>query len=509
MFEQSVRQYLGSNDSRQELALACGLGVGLGAASLLVSPIFVLIALVGVAGGILVLKRPEIAILAIIGISSTIIADDRVPVINIGPGRLYITDAILLALFGLFFLRWMIEREFKLLRSPLDAPIIIFVGVALLVTVNGFFQSGMGLMRYIGQAIPEVRVIIYYLTFFTVTNLVREERQLKLLLRGFFFLSTFVAAAMVAQYVLGQSVRILPGRVEALGTHGTLHNDVTRITDTNGESMVLVGFITETVILALCRFRPARLAEFLRWGLTGLAVVITFNRYFWIGSGLTMLILALLVRGQDRKRLVGWGALAVLVLVAIVLLAVAMPDTPMAKLVGAAFERLASLGSSDAYTSQASTLKWRSFEYRYAIPRIASRPFLGLGLGMRYRPLVFGIDWEGGFDGRRYVHNAHIWLLMKTGIVGYMGLLWFSLTFLYRGFKHWRQVPNRRLKGTLLGFTLTYIAVFLGSIVHPLFMEWYWAPIIGVMMGTNEIILRRAAAPVVSSPSARAGVGQV
>jgi hypothetical protein len=26
--------------------------------------------------------------------------------------------------------------------------------------------------------------------------------------------------------------------------------------------------------------------------------------------------------------------------------------------------------------------------------------------------------------------------------------------------------------------------------VNPIFMQWYWTPILGIMMGTNEVILR-------------------
>jgi hypothetical protein len=46
------------------------------------------------------------------------------------------------------------------------------------------------------------------------------------------------------------------------------------------------------------------------------------------------------------------------------------------------------------------------------------------------------------------------------------------------------------MRGTMLAFALTYIAVLVGSIVNPMLMQWYWMPLIGIMMGVNEVIIR-------------------
>jgi hypothetical protein len=46
---------------------------------------------------------------------------------------------------------------------------------------------------------------------------------------------------------------------------------------------------------------------------------------------------------------------------------------------------------------------------------------------------------------------------------------------------------------------LTYLGVIVGSIVNPMFMQWYWTPIIGIMMGTNEVIYLKCL-PDLSNP---------
>ena len=142
------------------------------------------------------------------------------------------------------------------MRTPLDRPLLIFYGVTLLSTFIAIFQSSVE----VEEARRATRVLSYYLTFFIVTNLVRERRQLNFLLNGLFLLATIVAAAMVAQFLLGDSVQLLPGRVESLDTQGTMFEDVTRILPP-GCSIVLVSFVDNLMHLGSRKIQATRMAE--------------------------------------------------------------------------------------------------------------------------------------------------------------------------------------------------------------------------------------------------------
>lgn len=493
MLRQRVRRLLGPYNFPSHLVVAGGVGLLLGAACLWFSPLWTLAVLA--AGGLIfaTLKRPDLALLGILVLTSSIIFEEALPVISTGVGRFHVTDVILLALFGLIGLRWLVEPDFKIIRTPLDGPLLAFFSVALLSTFIAILRSSVT----IRPALSGVRVVTYYLVFFVVTNLVREERQLNLLSRGLSLIATITAAAMVAQFLLGESVALLPGRVETLATEGARYSGVTRILPP-GQSLVVVSFIVATVTLVLDKFRPVSTLRFLQWGLVGLAVILTFNRNNWVGVILAVLLLAYLVRGQaqDRRRLAGWG-LVVLFLAAVLLLpAFDQPESQVAMFVRAASERLTSLVSTDTYEDQQSSLRWRDLEYEYAFLQIASHPLLGLGLGATYRPWDPRLDRKGpddsGFDGRHYVHNGHVWILVKSGLLGYLCLMWLSLAFLVRGFKYWRRIPESHMRGTVLGFTLVYLTVLIASVTSPMFMEWHWTPVIGLMMGVNEVSFRFA-----------------
>lgn len=69
--------------------------------------------------------------------------------------------------------------------------------------------------------------------------------------------------------------------------------------------------------------------------------------------------------------------------------------------------------------------------------------------------------------------------------------MWLSLAFLMRGFKYWWNIVNDRMRGVVLGFTLVYLAVLIAAVANSTFTRWYWTPVIGIIMGINEVILRK------------------
>mgnify|MGYP005836636663 CR=1 FL=1 len=473
-------------------AVSAGLLVGL---ALLILPPWGGVVLLGTAiAGFAALKRPELGILAILFFVSSVLPESDIPVFEVGPVLLYLVDFVFAALAALILVRLLVEPDFHFRHTPLDMPFVAFYGIAGLATVAAILQSRLE----IGASLPEMRTITYYLTFFLVVNLVCDDRQYRLLVRGMWLLGGVVAAAMIVQFILGTDVRIMPGRVEQLATEGVKYSDVTRITDFSGESLLLSTFVMRTVFLALDPVKARQKRELALWGMMGVGVVLTFNRNFWIGVGLGMLLLWFLLRGRDRVTLMRLGVLTLLVVTITGTIALALPGTRFADLVGASINRLTSLGRSQAFASQESTFRWRDFEYRYSLPAIGEHPFLGIGMGAPYRPFVFAIDHEN-FDGRAYTHNAHVWIMVKTGLFGYLAFAWLCALFLIRAFAHWRTQPNALYQSVMLGGAITFLAVIVGSIVNPMFMQWWWTPVIGVMMGLNEVALKDtpAASPAV------------
>ena len=476
-------------DSFTQLAISGMAGLLLGSLFLFLSPIAILVLVCVVAVVLLAVWRPEVAILSIILMLSTVIPDTLVPGIGIGIGRLYLTDVILIALFVLMFLRRLVTKSSTRVRTPIDLPLLLFVLWSIISAVRGYLYLGLG--TEFGYFVPEVRIVLYYLMFYVITFFITRQHNIDVFLQWFLLLATAVAVATVVQYVLGVTAPFLAGRVETLATGGRIYQGTTRVTDTVGQGLLTVAFILKTTMLFTSKPRLSRLVDLAQWGLLGLGFIMTFNRTHWAMAALAFLLAALLTKGRDKQRLVRWSALLVYVVpVALVTVLLVFPGSGVSNLVDPAFDRAATLVAGDTYAREStSTLAWRQFEYRYGMPAIWSQPIMGLGLGARYRPFMAGFD-HAKFDGRRYTHNAHLWIVMKTGVVGYFFWAWFSLLTVWRGIKHWRRVPDSRIGSVALGFSLAYLGVVIGAVFHPIMMTLYWVPVLATIMGINEVIIR-------------------
>ena len=113
-------------------------------------------------------------------------------------------------------------------------------------------------------------------------------------------------------------------------------------------------------------------------------------------------------------------------------------------------------------------------------------------MGFTYRPWDRRIDTPRDVtDFRKHIHNGHLWILLQSGLLGYLSLIWLSVIFLFRGFKYWRNISNAHFRGIVLGFTLAYLAIVIAATVNSTFTQWRWTPVIGLMMGINEVILMK------------------
>jgi O-antigen ligase len=473
-----------------QIIAAFSLSLVLGVAFVKLSPWIAIGIIAAVISIYVISKKPELALLGILIATSSVVFEEQLPLVSLGGVSFHIPDILLLGSLGLIAVRLMVKPEFKIVRTPLDRPLLIFCGLTLLSTLIAIHQSSVDVV----DARRAIRVLSYYLTFFIVTNLVRKRRQLNFLLNGLFLLSTIVAAAMVVQFFLGRTVQLLPGRVESLWTQGVVYEDVTRILPP-GWSIILVSFVAIFCILVLEKSQLRRLLKFCQCGILGIALLFTFLRSYWAALIIVFMLLGSLLRGADRRRLIRWG-LVVIFSAAIVLLgAFSDPDSRAARLISASIDRLTTLVRSKMSQGLDSSLNWRMIENRYAFSTIAAHPLIGLGMGARYRPWDPRIDQRGpgisSYDFRKHIHNGHLWILLQSGLLGYLSFMWLSLAFLIRGSRYWRSIADDRMRGVVLGFALVYLAVLIAAVANSTFVQWRWTPVIGIIMGINEVILMK------------------
>jgi O-antigen ligase len=309
------------------------------------------------------------------------------------------------------------------------------------------------------------------------------------LLRLLLLITLVCAGLMVAQYALGSSVNLLlTGRVETLVTQDTKYENVTRILPP-AQSIVFMGFLILMVMLIL---RP-----FTRWSLLAMsfaflcagAVIVTFNRNFWVSGMLVIAMTGVLCYWHNPKafkRVFIICGIAIGVLIAIPIL---MPGSGAAGLIQASAERIGSIASSEQVENDQS-LRWRDTEYEYAVPAFLANPIIGVGPGGIYRPFDSRLDTEGRFVGTRYMHNGHLWLLVKGGIFSYGAFQLAFILMIYRGYRFWRFIPDLTLRSVVLTNSLILLVLPMQAIVAPIYTQIYWIPVLSIMMGVNEVIYR-------------------
>jgi hypothetical protein len=468
-----------------ELVVAILLGILLGAASLWTSPLGVAALVVGGIAALIVVRRHGLLILGYMLFTSTILDASYTPAFHLGFGTVYLTDIIIIVSFAIVGLRALSEAGFEIIHTPLDLPVLLFWVTMMFSTLLAMYNGSTTLSNSLG----DMRVVTSYLLFFIVTNLVRNEHELRFLWRSLITFAVITALGMIAQYVVGGSVKILPGRVEDLSTEGVNYTGITRIIPP-GEAIIFVALMVTIILIAMNPRRALSFWMLLILALLGLGILLTYKRHLAAALALAVVLLFFLLTSARRARIVWIGLSVLLVLVLAIGLVSLFPESRAMGFVAASSARFSSLFEGSTYSSPTSSFQWRAFEYTYAIPQVFSHPILGLGLGTQYRPWVWGRDWAPDGDLRAYTHNGHLAILLRSGALGYFFFFLFSLVFLWRGFRYWREVPDEEARAIVLGTTLSYIGLLVGSIISPIVMTTNWTPMLGVIFGLNEVIYR-------------------
>jgi O-antigen ligase len=423
-------------------------------------------------------KKPEIGILVIIAIIASIIFESALPLLPIPGGRIHITDIILLALLLRIPFKALTDKSFRFVATPLDIPFLLFIFAAFISAGISIFKYGIDYRRIIASPL---RILMYYLLFFVITNLIREKKQIRFLLGGLFGIAIVISLAMIIQAKLGESIHMMPGRVETADqTFQT-----TRIIPP-GEVVIFVSFISAICAIAIVKKPLLKTIYFYYIPILGGGVILTFNRQYWASIIFSLFIFMLLISKRGKRRFISWLTL-VFVSVILVILPLMRLSKTARTYSDSIVERFSSIFAVKE-TFSSSSLEWRKIENKYAWQSIVKHPFFGIGLWNYYRPYVgeYETDWT-----KIFIHNGYFFVLVNMGLIGFLPLMWFYVSFLARGFSNWRKINHPIEKSVVIGYTIGGIALSLSILVEPRVMENHGIVVIATIIGLSEAIIRR------------------
>ncbi len=433
--------------------------------------------------GILLLKyitnHPVIGVLIIVVLTSSIVFEDSMPLIPIGVGSLHISDILLLFMLGTLGYRYFTKENFTFTKSPLNIPLLLFVAVSLVSAAVSVAHYGTDF----NDVARQFRFISYYLLFFLITNLITEKTQIRFLIKGLFVIAAVVAAAMVVQAIIGESIQLMPGRIESAATFGSQFETLRILPP--GQTLVFVTFLTAICTLVFVQDKPVLFSgAFYLIPLLGMGIILTYNRSYWVAAILGVMILLLITATESKIRLVAL-LMVVLIFSGSVLAMFGGTEGKLGATVDAVSTRFSSLFAG-ARLQQSGPVEDRWIENGYAVDQIRRHPLLGIGLGNVYRPQIYGQDDKLTY----YVHNAYLFLLTDMGIIGFLFYFWFYILFLIRAAKSWKGISDNFLKSAVVGFMISGIAILLMALVIPVFMEWFSIVVIACMIGLTEALIR-------------------
>ncbi|XHS80389.1 O-antigen ligase family protein [Burkholderiaceae bacterium UC74_6] len=331
----------------------------------------------------------------------------------------------------------------------------------------------------------DARNFLGWLPLFCLVGMIRTQQQLTRLQKSIIALGLLVSLAALLQFFTGRSF-VQNARVEELATLSQ-SLDLTRS---------IVGasnyFLIFSLYLLLARMMTGStsvlaaspLVVFLVAGL-----VVNFGRGVWLTSLGGAILLA--------YWLAGWRGIGRIVVAGLLGLALALGALALAKpkIIEAAYERLVS-ATSEKFERDTS-LGWRLEEVTDATEKIQGSPFVGVGVGTAYKPLI-------RMNGRsttvsdevmtRYIHNAYVGLWLKLGILGPLCVAAIIWGVLRRGLKMAREAKDVKTKALSLTIVASFVVPVVTSITQPEWLDQTGIAFFATVLALQIIVHRLATA---------------
>lgn len=200
--------------------------------------------------------------------------------------------------------------------------------------------------------------------------------------------------------------------------------------------------------------------------LNSVALVLAFERAFWLATAFALMLVVLGANAGRRARALLWGAMAMLLVVS-AMSALAPGQFSVAR------ERFLSVGQFRTDSS----VRYRVRESSFVAREIHSFPFAGSGLGAG---VYWGRPAEGVLPSRQtYAHNAYLWLAWKLGIAGLLLGLTVIGYVVYGALAGRRRRPPDSLRD---GAVAALLAVLVTGATAPVFSTLGASVVIGILL---------------------------
>ncbi len=361
----------------------------------------------------------------------------------------------------LLLLRLGVKGVISRIPTSLDKIIYLWLGIVLFSFIYGFYFKHNEARYLIGDLYKFVEI---FLVFWLTTLMVKNSRQTKFLIWGFFTVALAFGAIdsmtfFTRFYIVGS---VLLARVRGAAQFSSLFALILAISLILHERRILFR-----AILAILGF------GFL------ISFLLTFLRTGYIAIPPTLLFILLLYLYKNRRHVFAGTMRFVVLLLCLLILVVSVnlifsaigPDIDIVK---ASLVRLNSLInpiSSDPMGVR--MLELESITSQVLVPS----PLLGNGLGGEYFSATL-VEEEVEWGVKHFVHNNYFDFIVRTGILGLIVFLMLAIKYLKDAVGFYLRSEDSFCQGVILGS----IGIFVSSCIIALSTSILYSPFLFMMM---------------------------
>ena len=371
--------------------------------------------------------------------------------------------------------RGLIYRSLDLFRGALFWPSIIISAFLL-----GGFIYGVGTGGNTNIALWEVRPIFYLpIMLILVSNLIQTREHV----------TQLVWTAMGAIFVeglIGTFHYVFKLRMSLAG--------VQTITE-HSAAIHINTFFVLLLTSWLYKASPSK-----RFGLllmvppVALTYIATQRRSAFLSLGIALLLILILI--YIEKRELFWSIAPIIVVGGLCYLAVFWNSNSA---IGLPAQAVKSIIAPDPNSKDASSNLYRELENTNISFTIHNAPLTGVGFGQKFHIIVpmpdisFFVWWE------YIVHNSVLWVWLKTGVLGFIAMIFFMGYSIMTGVRSMRTVVGNDLKAVAVAATLYLVMHYSYAYVD---MSWDGQSMlyVGAMMGLVSRLEQVSALPVAVRP---------
>ncbi len=361
--------------------------------------------------------------------------------------KVLVTQGILLILFLAWIVKMISEKEVRLVRTPLDLPVALFIFFALLSLINAFnFDAGL-------QGLFEL--LTYIFLFYIVANNIKTPEQVERLFIPIFLAATLVSVeGILENWGLG-----------ALVTRGERPPEIfSFLGNPNYIAQYLIIVLPLSITLSLfASHRVKRSLSIIVTLILIFCLFLTFARGAWLGFLASLIFLVFVLPLPKLKRQFKWLIPLLLILV-IVASYLALSQEP--------FRRELFRKIPDRI------INWKS-----TLLMIKAHPVLGSGIGNLYYvlPRYLIPEFHEILPMQRIAesHNDYLHIWAEIGLFGLLAFSWLIIAYFKKGLQRFRME-----RGYQKALTAAFMAAVIATLVQSFFDFNLHRPVSNLMFWT-------------------------